>query len=298
MYKINHIHNKEQELNYLTLESVDNNSNAKICLELGGSLQELKLNNNSIIKDLHPLTYETTYASAVLFPFSNRIKDGKYTFKQKQYQLHINRKEENNALHGLVYNKAFNVIKKDFSNNYASVTLSYTEIKRVKGFPFYYSIFLTYTLTQSTINLKVTLNNLDENPLPFTIGWHPYFNSSNLFNSCLVFESNKKILFDKRMITTGIENIETENTFEIKDKKLDDCFVLNSNQMQFKTPDYSLALLSSSKENYLQLYTPSKSNTIAIEPSTGVSNSFNNKLGLQVLNARECYSIDWTIKLD
>ncbi len=298
MYKVRHIQDKEQSLNYILLESFDSNSSAKLYPEFGGSLKELCLNNNSIINDVHPMTHETTYASAILFPFANRIKDGEYTFEQKKYQLNINKIEENNALHGLVYNKGFNVIKEDVSKDCASVTLGYTETKRVNGFPFYYSILLTYTLTQNTINLKVTLKNLDESSFPFTIGWHPYFYSSDLFNSCLNFESNRKILFDKRMIASNFENIENEDRFEIKDKKLDDCFVLSTNQIQFKTPDYSLAIFTSSKENYLQLYTPNKPNTIAIEPCTGVSNSFNNKLGLQILESGKIYDISWSIKLD
>jgi|TARA_B110000902_G_scaffold45814_1_gene51571 hypothetical protein len=47
-------------------------------LNLGGSLQELRLNNNAVIKDLYPLKYDATYA--IFFPFANRIADGTYVF--------------------------------------------------------------------------------------------------------------------------------------------------------------------------------------------------------------------------
>ncbi len=42
---------------------------------------------------------------------NNRISDGKYTFNNKHYQLDINEIDRHNAIHGLVYNKAFKVIE-------------------------------------------------------------------------------------------------------------------------------------------------------------------------------------------
>ena len=53
---------------------------AKIILNQGASLQELTLNSVELIKDLEPLKYQDTYASAILFPFANRIENGKYVF--------------------------------------------------------------------------------------------------------------------------------------------------------------------------------------------------------------------------
>jgi aldose 1-epimerase len=56
-----------------------------------------------------------------------------------------------------------------------------------------------------------------------------------------------------------------------------------------------LVLTSSEKENFLQLYTPINTNAIAIEPMTGISDSFNNKIGLKELLPDECYGIEWQI---
>ena len=49
--------------------------------------------------------------------------------------------------------------------------------------------------------------------------------------------------------------------------------------------------------NYLQLYTPNEIQAIAIEPMTGVSDSFNNKIGLKELNPRENYKIKWSLNI-
>ena len=79
MYKIFH---KED---YLELNSLKDKSKAKIHLNQGASMQELTLNNHELIKDMHPLTYDNTY-STILFPFTNRIKDGMYNFERKTYR--------------------------------------------------------------------------------------------------------------------------------------------------------------------------------------------------------------------
>lgn len=297
MYKIKEIQGYENHLQHLEIESPNKASCAKIFLSLGGSLQELTLKSKTIINDLHPLEYKDTYASSILFPFANRIKNGTYTFEGKEYKFDINQKEENNALHGLVYNKTFKIIDQKTTDAYASIKLIYEENEHSEGFPYTYSIQLHYTLTTDSLNLNVTVKNTDSKAFPFTLGWHPYFSSSDLYNSNLEFDSNKTLVFDSKNITTGIKDISNEKRFDIKDKKLDDCFILNSSQVQFNTPDYKLMIDTSSKDRFLQIYTPNKPNTIAIEPTTGVSDSFNNKMGLNILKPNEVYDIDWSLKL-
>lgn len=296
MYKIEHI--QDNQLNQVKLVNSDNSSFATISLNQGASLFELFINNTVVIEDMTPLKYADTYASSILFPFANRIKDGAYTFNEKKYQLEINQKEENNALHGLVYNKTFKVLSEDVSDNEASIKLEYNELNESKGFPYTYVIQLQYTLTEDALKLNVSVKNTDSKSFPFTLGWHPYFISKNLYKSSMKFDSNKKLVLGERMITTGVVDYKNEDKFEIKDKQLDDCFVLNTNKVQFLTPDYDFEMSASSKETFLQMYTPPRANTIAIEPTTGVSDSFNNKMGLQVLESGKTYNIDWEVKLN
>jgi len=127
---------------------------------------------------------------------------------------------------------------------------------------------------------------------------YPYFLSSNLYDSHVDFSSEKKIVFDERNITTSVNDFKKNGNFEILDKFLDDCFVLNSKEILFNTPKYNLELSSSEKDSFLQLYTPPHKNTIAIEPTTGVSDSFNNGIGLKTLQPSETYKISWNLKIN
>jgi aldose 1-epimerase len=53
----------------------------------------------------------------------------------------------------------------------------------------------------------------------------------------------------------------------------------------------------SKPSNYLQLYTTSHDDAIAIETMTGVSDSFNNGIGLKKLNLGEKFNVKWVLKI-
>lgn len=294
MYKINH----NQDLNYLTIENTSNQLFGRIHLNDGASLQELTLDGHTIIKTLDPLTYNNTFASSILFPFANRIKDGLYTFNGEQHQFEINEEGNNNALHGLVFNKSFSIKEQATGADFASITLEYNETSTSVGFPFTYNFQVQYIFKAHSLSLHISVTNTDTSPFPFTLGWHPYFLSDNLHDSNLNFNSTKKLIIGDRCIVTGVEDISPEDVFTIENKQLDDCWILNTNKVQFNTPKYQLLITASPAENnFLQLYTPPKLNTIAIEPTTGVSDSFNNNIGLQTLQPKETHDINWTLKL-
>ena len=55
------------------------------------------------------LANKDAYASAHLFPWANRIREGKYEFQNAHHQLPINESSLNNAIHGLVAFERFEV---------------------------------------------------------------------------------------------------------------------------------------------------------------------------------------------
>lgn len=288
---------KENGFSFIELQNTSKTTKAKICLEEGARLKELKLNHIFLIKEQSNFDYKDSYASSILFPFVSRIQEGRYIFKDTAYQFHCNDADKN-ALHGLVYNKKFEVVNITEGSKFCSVILEYNEVKESAGFPYTYKIQLTYTLFEKEMSLSVKVENTDIKAFPFTLGWHPYFLSDDLSNSTLKFKSDKKIEFDENLITKRVLDFKSEKEFKIEDKQLDDCFILNSDSIEFKTPNYKIEITTNQIENYLQLYTPEDLPIIAIEPMTGISNSFNNKIGLQVLEPKKSYSLLWDLKLN
>jgi aldose 1-epimerase len=297
MFKIKQYRCEKTNHHIIEISNSATDAFAKINLTQGARLQELSIGSHHIINEMKDLAYSKTYASSILFPFANRIKDGSYEFQNKNYQFPINETELNNALHGLVFNKEFEVLHSDSKEDHASVVLSYKETKHAAGFPYTYTIQLKYTLTQSTLTLTVDIKNTDSKTFPFTLGWHPYFMSNDRYNSSVIFDSNEKLKLNNRCIPEGIEIDENFGAVKIKNQSLDDCYILKTNTIEFRTPKYILEINSSEKESFLQLYTPPHQNMLAIEPTTGVSDSFNNGMGLKTLKPQETYQIEWFLNI-
>ncbi|MEZ4793797.1 MAG: aldose 1-epimerase [Gelidibacter sp.] len=293
MFEVNHIQ-KELE-NYLEVKHSTEKVYAKIDLNLGGSLQELILDGATVISSQETVAYEVSYASSILFPFVNRIENGRYNFDEKLYQLDINKVEENNALHGLVYNKTFDLLNISNSENDAKVILHYTDEGNNSGFPFKYEMNLEYGFSLNSVELKIEVKNCGNRAFPFTLGWHPYFVSSNLSESHLSVNCHRKILVNSQLIPTHEEDVEIFDNSKIKDLELDDCFLMDGEQLQFKTPDYHLNFTFSKTNNYVQIYIPPNRKTIAIEPQSGASNSFNDPRGLKLLQPNEVFESYWKV---
>jgi aldose 1-epimerase len=280
----------------LVLESSSKSAKAVISLQEGARISELMLDSNTIIQELPNFSYSDSYAAAILFPFVSRIESGHYEFEGKDYQLECNQAGVN-ALHGLVYNKTFSLVQKEVLGEGAFVTLAYTETNPPKGFPFKYYIELTYLLFENSLDIRIKATNLDTVSFPFTLGWHPYFYTNHLEDCVVKFNSHQQVAFDEKLITKALIPFENTEDFAIKNKQLDDCFVMNDDLIQFITPTYQLAITSDTTQNYLQMYTPPHKTLIAIEPMTGISNSFNNKIGLQVLAPQQSFEITWKLAI-
>ncbi|NVJ89573.1 MAG: aldose 1-epimerase [Flavobacteriaceae bacterium] len=284
---------KENSSEIVVLENTSKTSKATIVLNEGARVKDLTFDNITVIQEQQNFDYKDSYASSILFPFVSRIKNGIYTFQENTYQLECN--NDKNALHGLVYNKPFQVFDVKEQKNSCSVTLNYNENNLSKGFPFTYLISVTYTLLKDELKINIAIKNTDKKKFPFTLGWHPYFFVENISNSTIAFDAAKKVVFDENLITKDIEDYQNKKSFKIEDKKLDDCFFLVDNCVSFSTDSYKISIASSVNNNYLQLYTPANRKLIAIEPMTGISNSFNNKIGLQTLDANETFNMCWNV---
>jgi len=302
MYKITITKNENPLLNEVIIINNQLNFKGSIFPNLGASLQKLNCNGIDLIDGISAnddglKTYKNKYNSAVLFPFPNRISGGEFEFKNTNYNLEINEPALNNRLHGLVFNQNFTIKETFSSEENAKIVFNYKYNGNIGGFPFPYNLELTYTFTKNKVSLNFEVLNEGETAFPFGIGWHPYFKVDNLSDSTLDFEAKTQYLVNKNMIPTK-ETLSTIKTpLLLKDTFLDDCFITEKSNTSLKTDRYSIAIDFSSKKpaSFLQVYTPETRDCIAIEPMTCAPNSFNNKHGLQILNADSTYT--WTVDL-
>ncbi|MEO6682416.1 MAG: aldose 1-epimerase, partial [Ginsengibacter sp.] len=226
-----------------------------------------------------------------LSPFVCRVKDATYTFAGNQYKLekHL---ERSDALHGVLYDRAFELISEQLDANGASITLKYSYNKEDPGYPFSYDCVVTWKLEKDN-KLRVTTEciNQDEGLIPMQDGWHPYFDLGTKIDALhLEFQSMEMVEFDQLIPTGKMREYDEFNSLKkLGETVFDTCFTINLETCQ------PMCVLRNVSRNiqveihptvsypYLQLYTPEHRNSIAIENLSGVPDAFNNGMGVQTL---------------
>ena len=237
----------------------------------------------------------TSFKSAKLSPFVCRIPEGTYQWEDKRYEL-SNKFKDGSAIHGILYNKSFNVVDQYSNEEQAAVRLKYQYKKEDEGYPFNYSCEIVYILHPGNrLQIETTVRNLDVISIPLADGWHPYFTLGGKINDYqLQFASDTLLEFDDKLVPTGkfLYDPSFIEPTRIGDRFLDNCFQLQWKEgvpvckMYNPASQLTLFLYTNANYPYLQLFTPDHRNSIAIENLSGAPNCFNNGMGLITLLPR------------
>ena len=231
------------------------------------------------------------FRNVKLTPYPNRIKGGKYVFCEQEHALAINFPNENNSIHGLLFDQPYEVITQSDD----VLILRYTVSKdKYQGYPFSYTIEMAYALLETGLACTTTILNTDSKTIPIADGFHPYFRLGNSVEDVKLKLPNVTQL----LLEDGIPSMERKNYKPFSKNELigqtflDDCFEItdqdNAAETVLEKGDISISIkqdTGQSKYNFLQVYTPPSRKCIAIEPMTSAPNCFNNKLGLIQLEA-------------
>ena len=272
---------------------------AVIQAQTGASLIELNLAGLSLI-DLpgsknHPLESNPYHPSALLTPWVNRVRNGNYSFKGKNYQLPINEPALGNAIHGLLARKSFTLVKQSSS----SVTLKHEYKGEEPNYPFPFQFQYTYTLTDSgALEVTFEAKNTGSGSLPFACGWHPYFSfpDTTVDDLEINFKPISRFLSDSQMIPLKEENLNGKQQFKFSTDKIDHVFRLEPMEIhrtEFIDTKHQKRLIleqSSILFPFLVVFQPEGFSSVAIEPMTANTDAFNTGDGLIELAPSEAFS--------
>ena len=277
----------------------------------GGILRQLILGPKSTLMSVihapdspQALLADETYASAFLYPFPSRVRHGIYHFEGQDYALPLNEPARNNAIHGLVHPQPFRVIRQETDPDQAVLVLQYDSADSISGYPFPFSLRITYVLTapptdqpNQSCTLAVAFSALTTGTTrcPAAFGWHPYFtlNGEATDDLTIALPVSEVIELDDNLLPTGRTPFTSEKLMSLHERTLDNAFavphqpegvttVLHSPRQQV-----SLNVWQSQAFPYLVVYTPGRRDNIAIEPLTANVNAFNTGEGLQILEPGE-----------
>jgi aldose 1-epimerase len=258
----------------------------------GANVLDMVFENKSVL-DGHSTPEELESGkwgkSTVLFPFPNRLNEGKYTWLGKSYQFPINNAATGNAIHGFVREEAFEVEYVFLAKNFASIRCSFDYIGDREYYPFPFSLEIEFSIHDSgKFEVQVEVENLHHAPIPFGFGWHPYFRLTEAAERhSLQLPPCEKVSIDKRMIPTGgrTQVKEFQKLTFVEDTVLDNCFQSSkssgSYQMTLEGDGRYLTMKAPVAQfPFFQVFTPPHRESIALEPMTCNVDVFNNKHGL------------------
>lgn len=247
---------------------------------------------------------KTWFKSCKLSPFVCRLQDGMYEWNNIKYTINKFYLGKN-AMHGLVYDAVYNIIKTEETNEFALVELQHQYTATDAGYPFNFTINIIYKLEKNN-KLTITTIVLHNNPIaiPYCDGWHPYFKLDEPIDNCtLQFDADELLEFDERLIPTGVVTSDDKfiNEVLLKNIELDNCYILNKNKQSkcvLKSNNLKLSILPKSSYKYLQVFIPDHRKNIAIENLSAAPNAFNNKMGLSILEPNKKYVFETSLVLE
>jgi aldose 1-epimerase len=247
-----------------------------VILEKGAYLFSLTLKGKEVL--LQGKERQTRGGMALLLPFANRIKGGKYTWNGKEYSLPVN--AEGNAIHGLVMDKIWKIVK----SNDTSVSLSLSLDS--EGYPTSLEVNTLYEIDFGSILVRLQINNIGNSNAPLTVGFHPYFIVKGLWN--LTPNKGKKCVSINKIPTGEMIEEEVDGT-----KQYDDCFYMPVEELVLSS-EYSEVKINKKNLDYVQIYTTQ--NAVAVEPMSGAPDAYHNGIGLKVIQPGE--KVNYEVKFE
>jgi aldose 1-epimerase len=114
----------------------------------------------------------------VLFPFPNRIRGGEFTWQGACHRLPKNDSAQANAIHGFAPRLPWHVLDHGADEVGAWVRAEFTSVGATDertNWPAQYRMVLTIRLMGSSLRHEAEVFNPGQQPLPFGLGYHPYF---------------------------------------------------------------------------------------------------------------------------
>lgn len=108
-----------------------------------------------------------------LVPFSNRIRDGRLAFEGEQFDLARNWPGVAHPMHGDGWAHAWDVVRSDGAS--AEIAYQHERAGVTGGWPFRYLARQSYRLDDDRLTVRISLENLEDRPVPAGIGLHPFF---------------------------------------------------------------------------------------------------------------------------
>jgi aldose 1-epimerase len=272
----------------------------------GGGLRRLTVGDWQLLDTYPAGTVVEGWPGAVLLPWPNRIRDGRWTWRGRELQLQVGSPEAPNAIHGLVAWQSWTVT----TTAEDSATVG-TVVEPHPGYPFRLAVALDYRVAADRLTVTVRVRNLGADPAPFGVGMHPYLRvgadrDGDIGEADLSLPVRTTLELDGGLPTGGRAPVDGA-VGRIADRVLDDAFtdlVRDDDgwaRARLSGPAGTLELAVDGAWSWLQVFSGDplpegrRRRSLAIEPMTCPPNALADGVDLLVLGPGDDWAGSWTL---
>lgn len=237
-----------------------------------------------------------------LFPWPNRITDGKYTFQGVPQQLYLTEPARQNAIHGLT--RWANWLRVDDGSDEAAAVVGH-RLYGQPGYPHQLDLRLDYRLADG-LTVTATATNVGADDAPYGYGAHPYLSVGRPIDDCVleVTAADRLEVSADRMEPLGLTPVagspyDFAGGRVIGSTTIDNAFTgLNGRwSVSLTDPGSGARSVLSSDTPWMQLFTGEAvgRTALAVEPMTCPPDAFSTGEDLVVLKPGETHTTSFEV---
>jgi aldose 1-epimerase len=193
----------------------------------GGGLRLLRVAGVPLVEEYPAGSPVPAASGAVLFPWPNRVRDGRWSDAGVEHRLTITEPGRRTANHGLVTGRRFAVV----AGSADAVTVR-VEVRDEPGYPFHLRLDLTYRLLPDGIAVTAEVSTRDDRTAPCALGFHPYPRVGAHPADALVLDLavDRAVEVDERLLPVAVHPVDADpaspgrRAVAIAGTELNDCW--------------------------------------------------------------------------
>jgi aldose 1-epimerase len=176
---------------------------ATICAR-GGALRSYDIAGRAVIDGFAADELPPAFNGAVLAPWPNRIRDGRWNHEGRPQQLAISEPARGTALHGLVAWQNWQLV----SATEQAVGLN-CQVPAQPGYPFELELSVQWSLDEAGLRCELIARNTGSEPAPFGAATHPFFGFDGVTvdELSLTLPAASWLKTDERLLPDGLREV-------------------------------------------------------------------------------------------
>ncbi len=247
--------------------------------EKGGCIVSAECNGFPVLRTAEPQQIDAgnIFVSSCfpLVPFSNRIAGGMFSFNSQTYRLSRNHPDNKFPIHGYGWQAVWRV--SDLTETHCEMSMIHKA--KAGNWPWSFEARQKISIKGRSVQLEISITNIDKTPFPAGLGMHPSFSGSD--RARVKFKTGNMWACDESLIPTKLVPLTTSRDFSeftaIKDTALDNCFEGWSGHAEIIWPEFDgvIHMKGGTNFSHLVVYCDPQNDYFCLEPTTHANNAIN-----------------------